>query len=344
MRSLICIISLSIIFTACVKDKPKDIVQPAVSLSGGHKVYVTNEGKFGDNNASVSLYDPGSGQLISDLYKTQNNNAVLGDVCQSMVKYNNNFYVVVNNSGKIVVVNADDFKLKGTITGLTSPRYILHITFQKAYVSDLYANAISVIDLNNNVKTGSIPCSGWTEQMVLIYNKAFITNLKTNYVYVVNTTNDQIMDSVNVGINAGSILIDKNSKIWVLSTGDKTISIPGKLSRIDPVSLQVELTLPFAITDVPQLLCTNAGKDSLYYLNSHIYRMDITNGNLPTSSFINNSGNKFYGLSINPFDHTVYVSDAIDYIQKSNIMIYDPNGQLKSTFKAGINASGFYFE
>ena len=346
MRYLKYIFLIGIIFFgfSCVKDKPDDPIKPQVTLSNGHKTYITNEGKFGGNNASVSLYDLGNGQIIDDIYKIQNNNAVLGDVCQSMIKANNNFYLVVNNSGKIVVVGADDFKLKATITGFTSPRFILPVTFQKAYVSDLYSNSISIIDLNTNTKTGTIACSGWTEQMTLIYNKAFITNQKTNYTYVVNTVNDQIIDSINVGIYSGSIVIDKNSKIWVLSSGDKSNSILGKLSRINPVNLQTEATFTFATNDVASNLCINAGKDTLYFLNSNVYRMEISSAILPTNAFISNTGNNFYGLGVNDRDYTIYVSDAIDYIQKSTIMVYKPNGQQETTFKAGINASGFYFE
>jgi hypothetical protein len=331
-------------FGSCVKDKPEDMIEEPVSIGNGHKTYITSEGNFGTANAGITLYVPGSGEVVNDIYKTQNNNAALGDVCQSMTKANNNYYIVVNNSGKIIVVDPDDFKLKATISNLGSPRYLLPITFQKAYLSDLYANAISIIDLTTHTKTGSIPCSGWTEQMALIYNKVFVTNLKKNYSYVVNTINDQIIDSVDVGINAGSIILDKNSKIWVLSSGDKSNNIPGRLSRIDPVSLQVELNLVFGANDAPSHLCQNAGKDTLYFLNTHVYRMNIGASALPASSFINSSGNNFYGLGVNDKDHTIYISDAIDYIQKSSIIVYSANGQFKTSFKAGINASGFYFE
>jgi hypothetical protein len=72
--------------------------------------------------------------------------------------------------------------------------------------------------------------------------------------------------------------------------------------------------------------------------------LPISSASLPTSTFINSSGNVFYGLGVNDKDNTVYVSDAIDYIQKSSITIYSSSGQLKTSFKAGINASGFYFE
>jgi YVTN family beta-propeller protein len=319
-------------------------MQPEVNLSGTYKVFITNEGNFGTNNGSVSLYDPGNGSVVTDIYSTQNSSAVLGDVCQSLNKINGKYYIVVNNSGKIVVVSTDDFKLKTTITGLPSPRFILPVTFGKAYVSNYSGNSISIIDLNTNTKTGSIPCNGWTEQMALIYNKAFVTNNNSDYTYIINTINDQVIDSVNVGKFAGSIVIDRNSKIWILSGGDKPGNQAGRLSRIDPVTLQVELSLPFALSDSPGNLCINATKDTLYYLNKNIYRMEIGQTTLPASAFVTSSANTFYGLAVSDKDHCVYVSDAIDYIQKSSIMVYSPNGLLKTSFKAGINASSFYFE
>lgn len=333
-----------LLLVSCVKDKPNDIMQPEVSFGSGYKVFVTNEGNFGINNASVSMYEINNSQIVSDIYKTQNNNTSIGDVCQSMSKINNKYYIAVNNSGKIAVVNTSDFKLISNITGLQSPRFILPVTFSKAYVSDLYSNSISIIDLNTNTKTGSIPCSGWTEQMVLIYNKAFVTNNKSNYTYVINTITDQITDSIYVGKFGGSIVIDKDSKIWVLSNGETSTSTVGKLSRINPITLQIELSLSFGLADSPGNLCINATKDTLYFLNTNIYRMNINSSALPSSAFITSSANTFYGLGVSDKDYHIYVSDAIDYIQKSSILVYSPNGTLKTSFKAGINASSFYFE
>jgi hypothetical protein len=343
LKKLCCIFIIAL-FGSCIKDKPLEPEKTVVSIGNGHKTYITCEGNFMNNNASVSLYDIESGAVAEDIYKSQNNNTALGDVCQSMCKANNNYYLVINNSGKIVVVSPDNFKLKTAISGFTSPRYILPITYQKAYVSDLSSNSISILDLTSHTKTGSISCNGWTEQMALIYNKAFVTNMKKDYTYVINTITDQITDSINVGVNAGSIVTDKNSKIWILSSGDKTNNIAAKLSRIDPVSLQVEMSLTFGAADGPGNLCSNAGKDTLYFLNTHVYRMPISSSSLPMSAFINSSSNVFYGLGVNDKDYTIYLSDAIDYIQKSSIMIYKPDGTFKKSFKAGINASGFYFE
>ncbi len=328
--------------SACVKDKPNTTVAPSIQLTTNKKVYVVNEGNFMNSNSSVSLYDPGSSQVIEDFYKTQNN-FNLGDVAQSVTKANSDFYVVVNNSGKIVVCD-NNFKFKATISGLTSPRFLLPISNSKAYVSDLYANVINVINLNSNSISGTIPCNGWTEKMILIYNKAFITNMKTNYVYIVNTLNDTKADSINVGPSTGNILIDKNDKVWVLSAGTATSGINASLKKINAITNLVETTISFAVGDAPSALCMNKTKDTLYFLNNGIYQMPISAVTLPPAALINKGNKNFYGLGINPNDYTIYAADALDYIQKSNVYIFDISGNQKSFFKAGINSNGFYFE
>lgn len=330
-------------FSACIKDKPQEPIKTSATINSESSVFIINEGNYGWNNASISLYDSNSGALVNDYYKQQNSNQALGDICQSITKYNNNYYVVVNNSNKIEVLNNSNFKKSATISGFTSPRYMLPITYNKAYVSEYYANNIKIVDLNSNTITGNIPCNGWGDQMILIYNKAFITNPKSNYCYVVNTTNDAIIDSVNVGIGASSITIDKHSKIWVLSNGNT--NTVGKISRINPITLQIEITLNFSNGEAPTNLRVNKTHDTLYYLNqSNVFQFPITNNSLPTNPLINGGSKLYYGLGINPKDYTIYVSDAIDYVQKSKIEVYDVNGNFKSSFNAGVISNGFLFE
>lgn len=333
-----------IVLQACVKDKPVGPQKTSLSISSGNTVFVLNEGNYGWNNAGISLYDPASNQVDVDYYKQQNNNQALGDVCQSMTRYNGNYYIVVNNSHKIIVAGGADLKKTATISGFNSPRYLLPVTGSKAYVSDLYANSIQVIDLNANTIKSSIPCSGWTEQMALIYNKAFVTNINSAYTYVINTITDQLTDSIIVGKGAGSLVFDKNDKLWVLSGGSSSNNIAGKLLRIDPVSLQIELSLPFAAGESPDHLCINRTKDTLYYLDNGVYRMPIQAGQLPNATFVTQGTKTFYGLGINPHDCSVYVSDAIDYTQSSRIMVYKTDGSLQNSFSAGLLSNGFVFE
>jgi hypothetical protein len=180
--------------------------------------------------------------------------------------------------------------------------------------------------------------------MVLIYNKAFVTNMKRNYTYVINTVNDTKADSIHVGINAGSSLVDKNDKVWILSSGDNANSVLGKLSRIDPITNLVEATYQFPTNNSPNSLCLNKTKDTLYFLNGGVFKMAVNSLALPATAFIPNGTKNFYGLGVNPNDFSIYVADALDYVQRSTIYIFDANGNQKTYFKAGINANGFYFE
>jgi hypothetical protein len=338
--------SVSIIFLSlgafsCVKDKPQIVSNPEIHLSDYKKVYVVCEGNFMVANSAISLYDPGTGEVIENLFQSKNQTA-LGDVAQSICQINSSFYIVVNNSGKVVVCDKN-MKQTGLINGLTSPRYIAQASNSKAYISDLYANHIKIVDLNTNSTTGTIPCAGWTEKMLLFYGKMFVTNLKKEYVYVIDVTSDQIKDSIHVGPNAASIVADRYDKLWVLSGGDQNGGIPSSLKQIDPLTLAVTKNFTFPAHSAGQLHL-NATKDTLYYIFSDVFRLPVNASSLPSQAFIQKNNRTFYGLGCNPNDHRIYVSDALDYIQRSNVYVYDTKGDQKTMFKTGINASSFYFE
>jgi len=341
LRIIIALLTITL-FSSCVKDKPKPLPVVDVNLSPARKIYVINEGNFQNGNASVSLFDTGTNLVVEDYFFKQNNTA-LGDIAQSISKINNEFYIVVNNSNKIVVCN-DSLKVVRTITGLTSPRFIQQVSAQKAYVSDLYANAISIIDLNSGTKTGSISCPGNTEQMVLLNNKVYVTNTEKNYLYIINTLTDAIIDSVTIGLNASSLVIDKNDKIWVLISG-KFGSTDGMLSRIDPANLSQILGMSFGPGVHPHHLCINGTKDTLFFINEGISYAPVADVYKKVDEFIPKDNKNFYGLAVHPITHDIYASDALDYIQKSNIYIYSSaTGAEKRNFKAGFISNGFYFE
>jgi hypothetical protein len=329
---------------SCIKDKPQEPVKTAVSINADSKVLVVNEGNYGWGVGTISLYDPSSGAVIDKYDQQQNNGSTLGNVCQSIAKFNNHYYIVINNSNKIVVVNSTDFVKTATIVGFNSPQYILPITYNKAYVSDLYANSVQIVDLNTNTITASIPCLAGTERMALIYNKAFITNSNSNYCYVVNTATDIITDSIHIGPGGSSIEIDKNSKVWVLASGNSTTAQAGKLVRINPITLQIEQSLSFNTGNSPYKLCANKTHDTLYFLNNGVYQFPIASNTLPTNPIINQGSKLYYGLGVNPKDYSIYVADAIDYVQKSKVEIYKPNGSFINNFNAGIISNGFMFE
>ena len=81
---------------SCVKDKPQDPTKESISINSGNTVFVINEGPFNSGHGSVSLYDPNSNSVVEDYYYQQNN-SYLGNIVQSVTKYNNKYYIVNNN-------------------------------------------------------------------------------------------------------------------------------------------------------------------------------------------------------------------------------------------------------
>ena len=53
-------------------------------------------------------------------------------------------FLVVNNSGKIVVINDETFEYLYQIDNLLSPRKIIKVNNSKYYITDLYSNSIYI--------------------------------------------------------------------------------------------------------------------------------------------------------------------------------------------------------
>ena len=332
------------LLASCVRDKPQTPLKTSVTINTDHKVLITNEGNFGWGEGTISLYDPISKTVVENYYSQQNNSAALGNICQSITKYNNSYYIVMNNSNKIVVVNTGNFIKTNVISGFNSPRYLLPISYHKAYVSDLYANSIQVVDLNTATITGSVACFNGTEEMALVYDKAFITNPNSGYCYVMNTSTDIIVDSLYIGEGVSSIVVDRYSKLWVLANGSSTGNQSGRLIRFNPITLNIEQQFMFTSHQSRNKLCINKTRDTLYYLNNGVYQQPIKSTSLPASPLIPQGNKRYYGLGLNPIDYSIYVADAIDFVQKSKIEIYNPNGNFITGFNAGIISNGFMFE
>jgi len=334
---------LSTIMSSCKSDKPEEAIKPNVDLQSKHGIYIINEGNFQFGNASISYYNPDDKSVVEDLYKHVNNHS-LGDVCQSMALINGWYYVVVNNSQKIEIVNPDNFERVQSITGLISPRYLLPVSNSKAYVSDFKSHRISIINLSTNSKKGEIAIHGWTEEMHLMYGKAYVTNMKNDKLYIINTANDILEDSLVLAQCPGSLVEDKNGKLWVLCQGDASINKTAALFCINPLNKNIEKRFDFPLNEAPSRLCVNDTHDTLYFINKHIFQLIADAPSISPNKIIDGSSKNYYGLAVEPKTGQVYVADAIDYIQKGKIYSYNAKGSLLGEFKVGLIPSKIYFK
>jgi len=357
MRAILYLAAILLLFPACSKSPVETVF---FDFSGNRGVYIVNEGNFMYSNSSLSFYDPDSKRVYNDIFQARNG-APLGDVAQSMCLWNGLGFIVVNNSGKIYVIDSHSAEFKGSISGLSSPRYVHVINSEKAYVTDLYARKITVFNPQTFEIIGKIPVNNPksefnqhdTEHMIQYKNLVF-TNCWSydNKILVINSNTDQLIDSIEVFKQPNSMVIDKDNKIWVLTDGGFEGSpygyeSPGLL-KIDAESREIERTFRFPMGDHPFNICLNPTKDTIFYINRHIWKMAVTDKRLPDKPFIFSEYADLYGgyysLAIDPGNAEIYLGDAIDHRQNGIVRRYAPSGKLIDQFKTGISPGDFAFK
>ena len=346
---------LIIAFVSCNKNVVREetsVTPPPVNSSYQNGIFVVNEGNFNWGNASITFINENDSTVEQDVFKTHNDRS-LGDVAESMQTFNGNGFIIVNNSNKIEVVSLKDFTSVKSMTGFSSPRFMIVVDSTKAYVTNMQTN-ISVIDLATLSIKKSIFTGSWTESLIHFNNYVFITAIglmndpssqRNAQILVIDTKSDQIVDSIKTSKEPIGMVMDKKDKIWVLCTGGYDHFEPPTLLLIDPSLHVVDKTFTFPNSDdTPSRLCINAHRDTLYFLNNGIYQMPVSSTAIPSSPFIPANQHLFYGLGIQPTNGNIFVSDAKDYVQNGVVYQYDQvTGSLLKTFPAGKIPGSFCF-
>jgi hypothetical protein len=119
--------------------------------------------------------------------------------------------------------------------------------------------------------------------------------------------------------------------------------------RINLNSFKVEDSIVFPLENNPSELVINASGDTLYFLDSDIYKQGVLSQEMPVAFIKSNSehsgyGRGFYSLTIDPLRFELYVADAIDNAQPGYVYRFSQAGTAIDTFKVGINPVGFCFK
>ena len=341
------------LLTSCVKDKPATLINNTPGSSGN--VYVVCEGNFGVGDATLYAYEFLKDSVFGDLYNAVNHQP-LGDVFQSMQRIGDKFFLCINNSDKLVVLNAADRTLVGTI-GIKKPRYILAISPSKAYVSTLYSKKVYVIDPQKMQLTDSIAMPDKNPEEMCIYNgNVIIATWDTagNSVYSIDVTTNKVIQAYKVaGYAPQSVLIDKDQMLWVLS-GNPTDHRACAWTRMDPSTGQILASYAFGAKVNAVRPVLNNTRDTLYFIEANqdggttdngIYRMDIHSAALPPQPFVAAKQYQyFWALGIDPLTGSIYVGDPKGFIQKGSVYIYSPDGTQIKNFAVGLGPGHFYFD
>lgn len=325
---------------SCIKE-PVDSGNVNVSEKDA-RVAVLCEGNFMWNNAQLDIYNPDSNALWSNAFEAINNRPI-GDVLQSGLLYGNTLWLVVNNSGLIVGVNPQTLKVKHQINVGKSPRFATAFK-GKLYISDLENNAVTVLD-TQSLSTRTLPVrknatgtrAGWTEH-IIEYNNYIVSAVYDGYIWVYDPQTD-ISKLITCPKGAQFLSVDAQNRLWV-GANDADSSSLTCLNADFTVTERVEFPPKNNLTR----MCLSRSRDSLWML---------VGGNLQCCDLRNPKKSIFvpvvpytmgYGLSVNPQNGDIYITDAYDYIRKGRVVILNAGADsIKNSFFSGIIPSSFVF-
>ncbi len=310
--------------------------------------FIVNEGVFGSGTGTITYL--GSDTQTDDLYAQQNGGQVLGNIAQSMIKFDNKYFIAVNNGAKIVVVNAADFKYIGEIK-IDLPRYFTSSggkLYASSWSSDFSSGFINLINAKNLTIEQSTPVNGLVERMIIADNNLYATVSATeydqfkNHVVQYDIQKDEFVGAIEVGDNSNDIIQDKNGDIWVLCSGltdwsDFTKNTAGSLHKISGNKSVFNMPLNNGVNKIT----ANKNKDILYFLDgANVISFDVNAPNPETKSIYSGF---YYGIAANPINDQLYLLNAKDYLQNGEVTILDKDYKAVSSHKTGIIPTFVYF-
>ena len=336
---------LACVLAGCVKDPVSALQEIPVPSSRG--VYVVNQGGFGRGNASLSYYDLSTFRVYNDVFSAVNGKN-LGDVAQSMTIRGGSGYIVVNNSSKIEIIDVATNVNTGTIsTGAGSSPYVMGFANDSvALVTDLYANALIVVNMRSKLVTGTIPVGANPAGIAIASGKAYVANSgfgSGNTVSVVSLQSMTAVGTITVADNPNGVEVTPSGAVYVVCTGaynytNPSLDSPARIMVIDPARDAVadSIFIGGHATDIA------IGADGIGYVpgSAAVFRVD-TRANVLTGTF---RAGIFYAAGVEPSSGDVYLADAGNFTGPGTVSVYAPNGQMRTSFTVGVIPGAFAFK
>jgi len=339
--------AITALFSACDSKSDSPQVDPTISTG----VYVLNEGKYKNNNASLTYYDLTTSTVTSDIFAIKNNRG-LGDTGQDILKYGSKVYIAVSNSSLIEVLNAATGVSEKTIPMLNasnqpgSPRS-LAVFNGKVYIT-LFDGHVAQLDTTSLLVEKTISVGSNPDGIAMANNKLYVANtgglaaVNDSTISVIDPVSFTVTKTIKVVINPSVIKADAYGDLYVISLGNYT-TIPFTLQRIDATTGKV--------TVIPGLKPYNMTiNGDIAYLYSYDYDVnwdptnktyttyDVKNEQVVKTGFIPSTAIAGipYSIDINPVTKDIYIGET-DYVNTGKMNVFGQDGILKFSFATGVN-------
>lgn len=343
IRNRLLFLLVLILFASCKKDEPQSPIAPVVPQPTDFLVTVANEGPFMTGSGTISLINLSSQSVQNDVFASTNG-FPLGNIVQSTFRSGDLLFAVVNNAAKVEVMNFPSMQSVLSITGFSSPRYMIEAG-GKGFVSDWSDDGVvRVVDLNTFQITSDIPAGQGPDRMLLHSGKLFVLNSggfgNDNTITVIDPETATVSAILEVGYRPHSVVADVNGMLRVLCSGigswpDPDAQTPGSVHLIDPITLETlsQISMPEVSQHPRHLVSNSTGTDFWYLLNGHVFHLAADDSEFPANPII--EGN-FYSLGYHPGADLILASDAADFQQNGTVHTFNPSGTEIGVYAVGI--------
>lgn len=344
--NLFALAGLLLAFSACKKEKLPPIDPQPNATTGVYVLCETGYGKAG----TISYYDINAKTVVQDYYKKQNGTD-LGINVNDLKQYGSKMYCVVTGTDKAsknsyveVISIATGKSLKripfsDAASGFL-PRYIAFYK-DKAYVSS-YDGYISKIDTAGLTIESRLQVGGALEQVAIVNGKLYVTN-SDHFMYATNNKASVSVVELNTFKKSKDIAVGHNpTKISATAAGDLFVITRGNYNDIlpsfDKLSSVSDTKTGTLALDVEYL---NISGDRGFvigpYANEFLKTINTSSGALG-ANFITDATTVVlpYGVTVNPLDNNVFVSDAKGYgSTDGTAFCFGADGKKKFEFTTG---------
>lgn len=337
INRLLPVFLLGILLAACSDDNGANPAPVVPTVPRG--LYIINEGNFMRGNASLSFFVPDSAVMYNNVFQSINGRP-LGDVGNSITMHKGRAYIVVNNSHRIEVIDPSTHKsIKSIICPPgSSPRAIAFDESGTGYITNLYANSVSVYDDESNTITKSIPVGPNPDGIAVALGNVYVANSgfgATNTVSIISIARKEVIATLHVGDYPTAVMNMPGGSIGVLCAGayndfnDPNDDTPASLILIDPATRAKVDSLPLPGHPMRFIM------DDQGY--AYILEAGVTRIHMPTKAFAPGfiSG-WFYSAIADTVHNRLYFTNALDYVQAGSLEIYDYMGTKRASHPTGI--------
>lgn len=307
-------------------------------------VFILYEGVFGQSNSyDYGFIDLNTGNVNSNIYRSVNGNNLNAFPDGMVLHLNSDLYICSQGNysgpGSIYKINSTNNQLISSRVSFGRNPYNFVIHNNRIYVSNIAGDFITVMNLDFSSVNDSLAVGSNPSDIIYALDNIYISKASyttENSVAVINTITNSVSKvyftapPVSVANNIGGIYVStySNKKLYVLDSSSAQV--------IDSIALTInEPAIGTIIAGSPRTLYILGVSDTSFAGNigKKVYKYDILNRSVDPNFNVEFTGNNdVYGITYEPFERRIYISNSKSGQQNAELLVYDENGALLRTY------------